>query len=221
VQHLHAVAEEDLGLELGRAVGGEQVVQVEAQRRVRDALAARVVRRQADVAPAEIRRHLVEEQVQAVRLRLPGQQHAVGRECRDRDVPRELVVDDAVVQDVLEHGGHRREGERVAHDRRIPSRNASSDSGRARGARVAAGAGCSARAIVARTSIRPILTCTTSDVARGARRSGAARAGSGAGRTTRGRSACDGGASTGDTAGGGAGPASAGSGTCARRSGGA
>ena len=45
VQQMHGVAEQDLGLEIGAAVGGEHVVQVERQRRVGQPLAADVTLR--------------------------------------------------------------------------------------------------------------------------------------------------------------------------------
>ena len=64
VQQVHRVAEQDLGLEVGDAVRGQQVVEVERERRVREARAVRVERRQRRVAPARVRRHAVEEEVE-------------------------------------------------------------------------------------------------------------------------------------------------------------
>ena len=53
VQQLHRVAEQDLRVQVAAAVGAEQVMQVERERRVAQAAAAgRVARRQAFVAPA-------------------------------------------------------------------------------------------------------------------------------------------------------------------------
>jgi hypothetical protein len=39
VQHLHGVAEQDLGMQIGRAVCGHEVMQVQRQRRVAQAIA--------------------------------------------------------------------------------------------------------------------------------------------------------------------------------------
>src|SRR5262249_52782163 len=117
-------------------------------------------------------------------------------------------------EDVLQHGGHGRDGEGVAHGRlRFPSRKASSDSGRARGERTAGAAGCSARPTVARTSTRPIRTCTTSGVARDAGPTGATFAAIGVGRVAAGRIGCRGGSRTPRAGDGGGGSARAASGS--------
>src|SRR5262249_51002393 len=122
------------------------------------------------VAPARVGRHVVHEQVEPVGLRLAVHQDTVGREGGHGHLHADVlvVVDDAVVEDVLQDGRHRRDGERVAHGRRRLSRNASSAWGRGREASagfLAEGAGAPS---TARTSMRPIRTCTTSGTAGGA-----------------------------------------------------
>ena len=64
VHELHREPEQDLHVEVLLPVGREQVVEVDRERRVGDALAAAVERRLPDVAPADVWRDVVQEQVQ-------------------------------------------------------------------------------------------------------------------------------------------------------------
>src|SRR5207249_1018192 len=55
VQQVHRVAQQDLGLEILRPIGGQQVVQVKGEGRIGQTLAAVAARGQVGVAPAGVR----------------------------------------------------------------------------------------------------------------------------------------------------------------------
>jgi len=125
MKHLHRVAEENLRVEFAGAVSGDQIVQVESQWRVTDAGAVPVARWQCGIAPALIRGDLIHEEVDPAGLGLPRDQDPVGWQRRHGYLAhhtRELVIDHAVVEQILEHGGHGRDGQRVAHARLFPAR---------------------------------------------------------------------------------------------------
>src|SRR6185437_11100732 len=107
--------EQHLGVHVLGAVGGQQVVQVDRERSAAEAAAVGAGRRQPFVAAPGVRRHLVEEQVELVRLVGSGG-HAVGRERGDREAPdrREVVVQQPVVEQVLQRGGDAGDGKRAA-----------------------------------------------------------------------------------------------------------
>ena len=118
VHLLHRIAQKDFGVEVLAAVSGDQVVQVQRQRRIADALAIVAVRRQIGVAPALVRRHLIQEQIDLVRfLRAAGD--TIRRRCADLEAADggKVIVDQAIVQQVHQHGGNRGNGKRAAHER--------------------------------------------------------------------------------------------------------
>ena len=125
VQHQQRVAQQHLGLQLLHAVGGEQVVQVQRQRRVGGAAAGGVARRQQGVAQCHVGRGLVQEEVQARPRARAVQRDGVGRQGRNGDAGTQrvgdLVLDDAAVEQVAQHGRDAGDGQRVAH--RVPPRS--------------------------------------------------------------------------------------------------
>jgi hypothetical protein len=86
VKQLHPISQQDLGVEFERAIRREQIVQIDRQGRVADALAARVPRRQPDVAPPGVGRDLIEEQIELALLIERRHVDAVWRQRRHRHV---------------------------------------------------------------------------------------------------------------------------------------
>jgi hypothetical protein len=86
VQQMHGVAQQDLGLEVGLAVGRQHVVQIERQRRVGQPLAAdSAARRQIDVAPGPIGRHPIEKEIETRRIAGVLEINGVGGDGAHRD----------------------------------------------------------------------------------------------------------------------------------------
>ena len=100
----HGVAEERLGVEIGRAVSGEEVAEVERERRVGDAVAVRRARRQLVVAPALVLGRLEKEEVDSVR-RSGAVVDAIGRLRGNFDGSVEDAVEsifgDAILQEIF------------------------------------------------------------------------------------------------------------------------
>jgi hypothetical protein len=66
MQPLHRVAEQGFRMQFAGAVGGEQEVQIDGERRVGQALSARdVARRQAFVTPAAVGADTMQEKIEA------------------------------------------------------------------------------------------------------------------------------------------------------------
>jgi hypothetical protein len=128
VEQLHRVAEQDLAVQVGAAVGRHEVVQVEGQRGVGEALPAGVVAGgQALVAPGGVGGDLVQEEVELGGFAAVGGHHPVGRADADGDRAAQhadgVVLDQPVVEQVAQHGADPGDGEGGAHGC-LPSRRA-------------------------------------------------------------------------------------------------
>ena len=122
MEQLHGVAEQDFRVQIFRAIGADEVVQIQRQRRVGQALAARgVARWQALVAPAEVGCHLVQKKIDLSIVRAPCLGHAVGWQRADVDRTAEhatdVVIDQTVVQYVAQHGRDTGDRQSRAHAR--------------------------------------------------------------------------------------------------------
>ncbi len=119
VQDLHGMTEQDLGVQVGAAIGAQQVVKIQRQGRVGDATAVEVARRQELVAEPRVGADPVEEQVHD-RIGI-GQRvfQYVRRAQAHVDVAAERAGDvgihQAVVQDVAQDLGDAGDGKRGAH----------------------------------------------------------------------------------------------------------
>ena len=116
MQQVHGVAEQDLGLQLTAAVGGEHVVQVEGERRIGEALPRRAARRQALVAPSVVGRYLMQEQVESGGLWLSSSIVSGATAVTLTVLPIGGAGSiEAVVEQVAQDRGDGADGERRAH----------------------------------------------------------------------------------------------------------
>jgi hypothetical protein len=120
VQQLQGVAEQDLGLQVGPAVGRQQVVQVEGEERVADAVAAGVARGQGGIAPGDIWRDLMQEEIELRRIVVVEgdriRRHAGDGDAGAEDVGNRLI-DHPGVEQILDDGRDTGNGQGVAHGR--------------------------------------------------------------------------------------------------------
>ena len=118
VEDKHRVPKQHLGVKIAGTVGGQQVVQIERERRVREPVAVGRARGQTEVAPALIFGRLEEKKIQPVRRRR-GERNAIRRLGGDGHIAAEnrgkIVLDDAVLQKAPQPGADRGDGERRAH----------------------------------------------------------------------------------------------------------
>ena len=173
MQQLHSIAQENLGVEFLGAVRRQQVMQVEGQRRIADSLAGSVARRQTDITPGGVRRDLIEKKVEATSavsgFASIASIRSGGNALTTRHCPRrpEVVVDHAVVEQILQHGGHGGDGQRGAHVFPPPPLQILLEGERVV-ARRGAGRGVALSGITARTSTRPMVILIVGAAASGA-----------------------------------------------------
>ncbi len=105
-----------------RAVGGQQVTEIQRERWIINSIAVGVAGRKRDVAPALVLGRLKEKKIDSVGRRR-AVVDSVRRFCGNRDVAAEcgcqIMIGHAVLEKVLQHGRDRGDRERSAH--RVPS----------------------------------------------------------------------------------------------------
>src|SRR6266545_5397516 len=94
VEKLHCEPEQDLGVEVLLAVGRDEVVEIECERGVADALAAVVDGGVPDVPPPGVRSDVVEEEVELGRLCSGRRQDPVGRKGAHADAASDGRAED-------------------------------------------------------------------------------------------------------------------------------
>jgi hypothetical protein len=122
VEELHGVAEQDLGVQFLGGDHGEDVVEVERERRAAQEVARGAAGRKVHVPQGGIGRDRMQEEVEDGRLALAfvrdGQ---VRRQCADGEVGAErrgdVTVDQRVVEQILQELRDGGDGEDVAHGR--------------------------------------------------------------------------------------------------------
>jgi hypothetical protein len=118
VQREHGMAEYDFGVEGFLAVGGDEVMQVECERRVRQAVAFRIATGERRIAPRGIRRNLVKKEIELVVVGVAGSvggNDTVGRKRSHIDAGDDVQRGEGVLEDPFHDGSDRANGESVAH----------------------------------------------------------------------------------------------------------
>ena len=122
MQQLHRVTQQDFRVQIAAAVDGQQVVQIECERRIRQPLTAGgIARRQPLVAPAWIRSYEIKEEVDLRSLGAVGRHDAVRRGDAHGHAASEhtadVVIHEAVIEQVAQHRGHTADGQCGTHGR--------------------------------------------------------------------------------------------------------
>ena len=120
MQDKHGLAKQDLGMEGTRAIGREQIAQVEREVGIGNTVPVGRARRQGQIAPALILGCLKKEKIDSIR-RSRADVDAIRRLRGNGDVAAENSgqIGHAVLQKILQDSSHGGDGERRAH--RVPS----------------------------------------------------------------------------------------------------
>src|SRR5262245_12305881 len=163
MQQLHGIAQEDFSIKVFCPVRREQVMQIQSKWRITESFTATAAGGQAYIAPAGIGSDLMEEEIELISLGSAWRKNPVRGQRGHIDIatdgPGDVVIDQAVIQQVFQYRGHGGDGECAAHRCPLPrcckySAKDTEELDRVGAGREAGGAG----GVTALTSIRPIVT---------------------------------------------------------------